>query len=186
MKRPLKPDEAWLWSHVAATVHPLPGKSTPKLETAPPPKTSRHPGRPEGSIRDPASAGPATGSRLSAPAPAGMTGGGGEKGIEPRRKHRIAREREEIGARIDLHGLDQDRARAALEGFLRRAWDDGYRAVLVITGKGLSGDGVLKRRTPEWLAAPHLAPIVAGISEAHRKHGGEGALYVALKRKPRS
>jgi len=72
-----------------------------------------------------------------------------------------------------------------LEGFLRRAWDEGYRAVLVITGKGVQGDGVLRRRTPEWLAAPQLAHIVAGISEAHRRHGGEGALYVALKRKPR-
>jgi DNA-nicking Smr family endonuclease len=81
--------------------------------------------------------------------------------------------------------MTQDRARAALEAFLRRAWDDGYRAVLVITGKGLSGDGVLRRYTPEWLAAPALSHIVAGISEAHRRHGGEGALYVALKRKPR-
>lgn len=115
-----------------------------------------------------------------------MPDGGAEKAIEPRRKHRIAREREEIGARIDLHGMDQDRARAALEVFLRRAWDEGYRAVLVITGKGIYGDGILRRRTPEWLAAPRLSPIVAGISEAHRRHGGEGALYVALKRRPRA
>ena len=108
------------------------------------------------------------------------------KDIEPRRKHRIAKDREPIGARLDLHGLDQDRARAVLEAFLRRAWDEGYRAVLVITGKGVQGDGILRRRTPEWLAAPHLAAMVAGISEAHRRHGGEGALYVALKRKTRS
>jgi DNA-nicking Smr family endonuclease len=105
--------------------------------------------------------------------------------IEPNRQHRIAKEREEIGARLDLHGLDQDRARVVLENFLRRAWDEGWRAVLVITGKGVKGDGILRRRAPEWLAAPHLSPIVAGISEAHRRHGGEGALYVALKRKPR-
>jgi DNA-nicking Smr family endonuclease len=180
MKRPLKPDEAWVWGVVAATVHPLPGKRAPEIPDGTPP---RHPGRLAGSIRDPEPA--PTGSRLSAGAPAGMTVKGGEKGIEPRRKHRIAKERDPIGARIDLHGMDQDRARAALEAFLRRAWDEGYRAVLVITGKGVQGDGVLRRRTPEWLAAPALVPIVAGISEAHRKHGGEGALYVALKRKPR-
>jgi len=106
--------------------------------------------------------------------------------IEPRRKHRIARERDTIAARIDLHGMDQDRARGALESFLLRAWDEGARAVLVITGKGMMGDGVLRRRTPEWLAAPALRGIVAGIAEAHRRHGGEGALYVALKRRPRS
>ncbi|HEY0649700.1 Smr/MutS family protein, partial [Phenylobacterium sp.] len=87
--------------------------------------------------------------------------------------------------RIDLHGLTQDRARAALEAFLGRAFGEGWRAVLVITGKGVQGDGVLKKRVPDWLGAPHLSHIVAGISEAARRHGGEGALYVALKRKPR-
>ncbi|WP_397413648.1 Smr/MutS family protein [Phenylobacterium sp.] len=105
--------------------------------------------------------------------------------IEPNRHHRISREREEIGARLDLHGLTQDRARTDLEAFLGRAWTEGWRAVLVITGKGVQGDGVLRRRTPEWLGAPHLAHIVAGVSPAHRRHGGEGALYVALKRKPK-
>jgi DNA-nicking Smr family endonuclease len=110
----------------------------------------------------------------------------GERAIEPNRRNRIAKAREPIGARLDLHGLDQDRARGVLEGFLARAWDEGFRAVLVITGKGVQGDGILKRRTPEWLAAPHLAHMVAGISDAARHHGGEGALYVALKRKTRS
>jgi DNA-nicking Smr family endonuclease len=56
--------------------------------------------------------------------------------------------------------------------------------VLVITGKGALGAGVLRRHVPEWLAAPPLRSAVAGLSEAHRRHGGEGALYVALKRPP--
>ena len=43
---------------------------------------------------------------------------------------------------------------------------------------------MLKRLTPERLAEPSVRPMVAGVSEAHRRHGGEGALYVALKRKP--
>jgi DNA-nicking Smr family endonuclease len=103
--------------------------------------------------------------------------------IEPGRKRRLTRERDPIELRLDLHGLDQDRARAALHGFLLRAQAVGARAVLVITGKGFQGDGVLRRRTPEWLADPALRGVVAGVSEAHRRHGGEGALYVALKRK---
>jgi DNA-nicking Smr family endonuclease len=107
------------------------------------------------------------------------------KEIEPGRKHRIAKERDPIGARIDLHGMDQDRAKAALEAFLLRAWEDGLRAVLVITGKGVRGDGILRRRTPEWLTSPALRDVVAGISEANRRHGGEGAIYVALKRRAR-
>jgi DNA-nicking Smr family endonuclease len=170
MKRPLKPDELRIWGLVAATVHPFPGRETPKT----PAKASA---KGEGA--------PALVPPVTPPSPKPTRPRSSLEVIEPRRKHRIAKEREEIGARLDLHGLDQDRARAALEGFLRRAWDEGYRAVLVITGKGLQGDGVLRRRTPEWLAAPHLSPIVAGISEAHRRHGGEGAIYVALKRKPR-
>lgn len=103
--------------------------------------------------------------------------------IEPNRKRRIERAREDIGARLDLHGMDQDRARAALHAFLLRAYADGLRAVLVITGKGALGDGILRRRTPEWLAEAPVRAIVAGVSEAARTHGGAGALYVALKRR---
>ena len=130
MKRPLKPEDQRLWSLVAATVHPLPGR---KVAKKPMPQT------------------------LDAPAR-----------IEPKRAEEA-----------------RNRARAALDAFLQRAFADGWRAVLVITGKGVQGDGVLKKRVPDWLGAPHLAHIVAGISDAHRRHGGEGALYVALKRKPR-
>jgi DNA-nicking Smr family endonuclease len=96
---------------------------------------------------------------------------------------RLTRGQGAIAARIDLHGLTQDAAQAALTAFLRRAVDNGWRAILVITGKGVGGDGILKRRVPDWLAAPPLRDHIAGVSEAHRRHGGEGALYVALKRK---
>jgi DNA-nicking Smr family endonuclease len=166
MKRPLKPEDQRLWAMVAATVHPLTAR---KVAKKPMPQTLDAAARIEPKRAEEAR------KRLR----------DALEGIEPNRRHRIAQEREEIGARIDLHGLTQDRARAALDGFLQRAFDDGWRAVLVITGKGVQGDGVLKKNVPGWLGAPHLAHIVAGISDAHRKHGGEGALYVALKRKPR-
>ena len=173
MKRPLKPEERQIWGMVAATVHPLPGRRVAKAQTdAAPAAAPAHlppPILPAGVAKPP-----------SMPKPRKHL-----EGIEPNRRHRIAKAREEIGARLDLHGLDQDRARGVLERFLTRAWDEGFCAVLIITGKGVQGDGVLKRRTPEWLAAPHLAHIVAGISDAARHHGGEGALYVALKRKGR-
>jgi DNA-nicking Smr family endonuclease len=173
VKRPLKPEERHIWGMVAATVHPLPGKATSKIETM------------EEALG--AEPGPAIRRIRPAPAPPAATSSvrPGLDPIEPNRRHRITRDREAIGARLDLHGLTQDRARAVLERFLGRAWDEGFRAVLVITGKGVQGDGVLKRAAPEWLAAPHLAHIVAGISDAARHHGGEGALYVALKRKGR-
>jgi DNA-nicking Smr family endonuclease len=166
MKRRAKPEDSRLWSRVAATVHPLPGRQTPELDAEllraaapvdqplpvrkPPPRPMRR-----GPLSD----------------------------IEPNRKKSIARDH--LEARIDLHGMTQDRARAALEAFLLRVWSEGYRSALVITGKGLRGDGVLRRHAPEWLAGPNLREVVAGISVAHERHGGDGALYVALKRKPR-
>jgi DNA-nicking Smr family endonuclease len=103
--------------------------------------------------------------------------------IEPGRKRRIVREREPIDLVLDLHGMDQDRARSALFRFLAQAQAEGERAVLVITGKGSRGDGVLRRQTPDWLGDPSLRQVVAGWSFAHRRHGGEGAIYVALKRR---
>jgi len=170
VRRPLRPEEQKVWALVAGTVHPLPGRAAPKTPT-PEEKAVEVPAR-----IDPAAIAPA------APKPRARIG---VEGIEPNRRHRIVRERDPIGARLDLHGLDQDRARAVLESFLQRAWDEGCRSVLVITGKGVQGDGILRRRTPEWLGAAHLSHIVAGISEAGRRHGGAGALYVALKRKGR-
>lgn len=178
MKRPLRPDEHRLWSVVAATVHPLPGRATPAQPAPPEPPPAE--ALPKVAAKPHASQAPAVPGRKAA-APAWRP----PEAIEPNRHHRITRERDPIAARIDLHGLDYDRARAALEGFLRRAWDEGHRSVLVITGKGSRGDGILRRAAPEWLAAAHLRPMVAGVSEAHRRHGGQGALYVALKRKPR-
>lgn len=172
MKRILRPEEIRLWSLVASTVHPLAGRQSSVEVSGPIPTPD--------ALAAPLRIAPTP----APPRPRGVQSLD-DKVIEPRRKHRIAKERDPIGARIDLHGMTQDRARTALEGFLFRAWDDGYRAVLVITGKGVQGDGVLRRRAPEWLGAATLSHIVAGISEAHRRHGGDGALYVALKRKGR-
>jgi DNA-nicking Smr family endonuclease len=158
---------------VTATVRPAATIRTPAPEAKPAPKDP------------PTSAAPmilpieALAPRRSKPPPAAP------ERIEPNRKRRIARERDPIAARLDLHGYDQDRARGVLHAFIGRAHEDGARAVLVITGKGARGDGVLRRRVPEWLAEPPSRALVAGLSPAERHHGGEGALYVALKRKAR-
>jgi DNA-nicking Smr family endonuclease len=167
MKRRLGSDELRLWRTVATTVRPFAGRALPPEPATEAPKPAPA-----------AAAAPAT-PRPTAHPPRKPSAA--LHGIEPNRARRIVTGREEIGARIDLHGLDQDRARSALEAFIARAHSDGHRAVLVITGQGRTGGGVLRRRAPEWLAAPRLCTMVAGISQAHRRHGGEGALYVALK-----
>jgi DNA-nicking Smr family endonuclease len=95
---------------------------------------------------------------------------------------RVRRGDVEIGATLDLHGHTQDSALAALNHFLHRARKRGDRAVIVVTGVGRGGEGVLKRMFPSWLAAKEIRPIVAGYAQAHRSHGGAGAFYVFLKR----
>ena len=170
MKRALRPEEARLWAVVTATVRPAPGHAPPRVpaEPAPPAAPTARP--------------PPLSPACKAKPPAARPAPAGPQVIEPRRKHRIARGREVIEARLDLHGLDQDRARARLLGFLLEAQARGARAVLVITGKGYAGQGVLRRRTPEWLSDPALRGVVAGLSPAETHHGGEGAFYIALKR----
>ena len=179
MKRSPRPEELHLWARITATVHPAPGRH------APPPTTAKlaveaGPARPA----SPANLAPAKSAppKQTTPRPHVRRQAPPET-IEPGRMRRLTRERDPLGPRLDLHGLDQERARAMLTAFLRRAQDEGWRAVLVITGKGSRGDGVLRRMTPEWLAAPGLRELVSGVSEAHRRHGGQGALYVALKRR---
>ncbi len=175
MKRPLRPEETRLWAVVTATVRPAPGRASVKPALAPSPP-------PESLATTPASPARPVLAPKAKPA-AARPPSSDPKIIEPRRKHRIARGREVIEARLDLHGLDQDRARTRLVDFLLQAQAGGARAVLVITGKGYAGEGVLRRRTPEWLGDPRLRGVVAGLSPAEAHHGGEGAFYIALKRK---
>jgi len=188
MKRPLGPDEQRLWRAVLSTVRPLAGRELPAAPKVMPKdalkaahKTLPAPPGAGQRARAAMAGSPASASGLSRTQGAGPST---VQGIEPNRARRIFLGREPIGARIDLHGLGQDQARAALLAFLQRAQADGLRAALVITGKGLSGDGVLRRRAPEWLAEPALRGVVAGVAHAHPRHGGDGALYVALKRRP--
>jgi DNA-nicking Smr family endonuclease len=95
---------------------------------------------------------------------------------------RLRRGRAEPAATLDLHGFREIEAYRALERFLIRAHGEDKRLVLVITGKG----GVLQKNLPRWLAENVFRKLVVGVSQAHIRHGGAGAFYVALRRqKPR-
>ena len=186
--RRLRHDEARLWGLVASTVRPGRGPERlpePEVEPAPAPPAVAPAATPKPRVRPRPSAealSALVGHGFQPPRPGRTRPLPDPPPIEPNRRHRIARARDPIGARLDLHGLDQDRARTALHAFLRQSHDEGLRAVLVITGKGRPADGVLKSRAPEWLAEAAVRPLIAGVSPAERRHGGEGALYVALKR----
>ena len=118
-------------------------------------------------------------------------------GFDRKRLKRIAAGRIEIEGRLDLHGLRENEAHMRLRGYLRQAHAQGKRTLLIITGKGRIDDdptapfdfgadrtprGVLKRNVPRWLAEPDIAAIVVSFATAHARHGGEGAIYVHLRR----
>lgn len=96
-----------------------------------------------------------------------------------------------IERRLDLHGYTEDAAWNAVEAFVKNAYIEGFRCILIVTGKGsshLDNDiftkhGILKERVPVWLNTPQLRPLILSVTHAQIKDGGEGALYVLLRRK---
>lgn len=97
---------------------------------------------------------------------------------------RLRRGQIALEARIDLHGLTQAEAFPALMGFIANAARGGRRALLVITGKGAvsQGGGILRRNAPAWLMASPIGAQILAVAPAHRRHGGDGAFYVMLRR----
>jgi DNA-nicking Smr family endonuclease len=178
-KRVLSEEERALWDTVAKQIKPLHKKPRPAKApdeeippavkaAAPPPSLRSVKANPIPKPNPPPSAPPLV--RLGR-----------------RERSQLSRGRKEIDARLDLHGMTQTRAHRALSDFLRRAHADGLTFVLVITGKGRSGErdadrGVLRRQVPQWLSLPEFRTMVVGFEEAHIGHGGEGALYVRIRR----
>ena len=103
----------------------------------------------------------------------------------PTRK-KLAKGRLAIEGKVDLHGMTQTQAHGTLLSFLHNAYAQGRRHVLVVTGKGSSmgSDGILRRQVPQWFATPAFRGLVSGHEDAARHHGGQGALYVRLRRRP--
>jgi len=177
-KRALSEEERTLWESVARQVKPL--RKKPRLAKQPAPEQAKQ------SPPAPAKAPPRP--IMSAPAPKPS-----KPAMPPlvtlgrRERAKLSRGRSEIDARLDLHGMTQVRAHHALLGFLQRAHHDGLTFVLVITGKGGASGldaerGVLRRQVPQWLSLPEFRALVVGFEPAHIGHGGEGALYVRIRR----
>lgn len=191
-RRSLSDEERALWTGVARSIKPL-RPSHRAAEVSEPTQSAKVP------AKSPTEAGPAATARSHAAVPREARPENVPEKKTPalaplgrRLKQRVARGREPIDARLDLHGFTQTQAHAALLRFLRRAQADGVRMVLVVTGKGTSKGGethergVLKRQVPLWLSLPEFRSLVVGFEDAHIGHGGAGALYVRLRRAQRS
>lgn len=178
-KRALSEEEHALWQSVAKQVKPLRKRHrVVKPPIAAPETEAKIAPKPVAAPKPPAPARIIPPSRPEPPplAPIGR-----------RERAQLSRGRKEIDARIDLHGMTQIRAHRVLLTFLQRAHQDGLTFVLVITGKGKVGAteserGVLRRQVPQWLSLPEFRSLVVGFEEAHIGHGGEGALYVRVRR----
>lgn len=97
---------------------------------------------------------------------------------------RISDGKRVIDERIDLHHMTAATAHAALLSFVQDAYEDGARTLLVITGKGKDGTGILRTKTTRWLESnPACKALISGIAHASPRHGGEGAFYIMLRKK---
>ena len=177
-KRGLSEEERALWESVAKQTKPLRKRHrVPKPPVASPEADATAVPKAVASQKPPAPA-PIMSPPRPEPPPLAPIG--------RRERSHLSRGRKEIDARLDLHGMTQTRAHRALFGFLQRAHHDGLTFVLIITGKGKMGSeserGVLRRQVPLWLSLPEFRSMVVGFEEAHIGHGGEGALYVRVRR----
>ena len=185
----LSREDAALWRRLAATVVPLPGRRLLPADE-------------EGGPSEPLSAAPKM-RRRAHPSPAVPLAPpprppvaelpeivhGDVAGVDKRTAQRMRRGQLAIEARLDLHGLTEEDAHRALASFLFGAQESGRRCVLIVTGKGarMGADGpartgVLRRNVPRWLNQPPNRARILAFSHAQPKDGGEGALYVLLRR----
>lgn len=175
----LSADDHRIWARVAGSVTPRKPKKAaliiPGAAVVDPPAAPL----PRGQAK-PRAAAPG----WSPPVPPPARPRGHPEELEPRRQRRLSRERDPIEARIDLHGYGRFQAQDALTAFLHGAQARGYRSVLVVTGQGRrGGTGVIRASVHEWLQSPALRGVVSGFASAARHHGGDGALYVTIRRR---
>jgi DNA-nicking Smr family endonuclease len=186
-RKSLRPEDAALWAAVTKDVAPLKGGKPYRFDNY------RHPR--DIPVREHSARRHAAEPMLDLPprqlisAPQSLTG------LDGARAKRLQRGQLPVEGRIDLHGMTQDKAYRALGPFLARSQEMGKRVVLVVTGKGGSAKkddpeapwteprtGVLRSLVPQWLAEGQNGARVTAWHPASPKHGGEGALYVVLRR----
>jgi len=171
-----------LWAEVTKNIEPLKGKNIVSDFDKNPDVTRKKPDKHNASIRQAHEGLPCS----------EIYGSYKSNDIDHRTEQRLRRGQLDIEGRLDLHGMNQNQAYDALLHFIPKSYDSGKRCVLIVTGKGYKRhgdqsllertDGVLKQKTPQWLNDAPLSQYVLNVQAAKPKHGGEGALYVLLRR----
>lgn len=175
-QRRLSDEEQDLWTKITSGIEPLANRHS--HHPAPPPKLEQSFVSERKIIAAPAlSSLPPSPPRLPEITP------GTTAGLDKNTAKRLRRGQMDIEASLDLHGMTQEAALNALSSFVETSFQRGRRCVRVVTGKGLRGEGVLRGAVPRWLNAMSLRPMVLSFTHALPKDGGEGALYILLRRR---
>lgn len=185
-KRVLTSDEVALWTHVTRHIDPLKPERVQGIETV---ETIEAPQTEPVNVKAPKkNAAAEVQQKPKAPVAPSIPP---LAPLEKRLRQRLSRGHTPIDSVIDLHGMRQDEAHAALRRFVIGAHRAGYAVILVVTGKGASASseagafeerGVLRRMVPHWLRMADMRGYVIGFENAAQHHGGTGALYVRIRR----
>lgn len=181
-RRQLTHEEKQLWGRVAKTVRPMSGKrwiedALPEMELA---QSVASPKQPKSARATSAPPSPAP---RPVRRPADYLDDSWEK--------RIARGQMAPDHAIDLHGHTLDTAHRHFNTALAAAIHHGARVLLVVTGKprpgifmpGERARGAIRAEIGHWISSSPYADQIASVRNAHPRHGGDGALYVILRRR---
>lgn len=188
--RGLSSEEASAWEKLAATVTPLAGRKiiSPKSSHSGAPSDHVTPAKhtaPVAAKRKPLA--PATHRKQAAPPPPPPPVAAGLDGHWERKLKSGALSPDYT---LDLHGHTLDSAYDRLLHGLDQARAMDARVVLLIAGRSRPVDpadrssqrGAIRAKILDWLAASRHSGAISAVRNAHRRHGGEGAIYLILKR----
>lgn len=187
--RGLSAEEAEAWARVAASVVPL----VRRRSETPQPKITISPAA---KMAIPA---PKLAKRAPPPLPKQSAAGAlpvraarqiGAGGLDSHWDKRLKTGSIDPDFTLDLHGHGLDAAHVRLENGIGQARAMGARLVLVVTGKPRPVDaadrasqrGAIRSKILDWLAAGQHADAIAAIRKSHRRHGGDGAIYIVLRK----
>ncbi|MEE3217653.1 MAG: Smr/MutS family protein [Pseudomonadota bacterium] len=181
--RGLSDEEAAAWEKLAATVRPLhplkqPARVTETPERAPPPPKAM---TAKPAVRQPR---PVPAPPPSRPVPVQ------DRGLDSHWDRRLKSGQLQPEITLDLHGHNLDAAYDRLMGGMAQARAIGARTILLVTGKPRPVEaadrgnrrGAIRAKVLDWLAASSHHSAIAAVRRAHQRHGGDGALYIVLKR----
>lgn len=177
--RGLSEEESEAWEKLAATVtpmHPAIARPQPEAPKPPPPKQPK--------LRKQQTARPIAVAPRAQPKPSP------QGNLDSHWDRRLKSGALQPDLTLDLHGYNLDAAYDRLMGGVAQARALGMRTVLLVTGKSrpvAAADrsvsrGVIRAKVLDWLAASSHHTAIAAVRRAHQRHGGDGALYIVLKR----